>query len=1511
LLLVGAAAEKGATRIDVRIDTDDMEMRFDGDPFTREDVEELYVSMFGDRTDRSHRARQDLAVALNAAMALNPRWIKLRSAPEGGDGVEVTLRPGKDETIRDVADLEPGTLVHVKERFRPGLLLKFVDSIRGRIPEELVLREACRFSARPIMLGEERIGEGMTLGDVWGETRKSTEHAEVVAAFEPIGLPARLIVLVHGVELATHPLDGYPQGFVAMADCAQLRRDVSAGDVVRDEAYGALLSVVQRASDDALTQLLTDVGYQLAGVEYEPDASHDDDDDDDDHDDEDEGDEDDEDEDDDTLPAPEAEPGALARIDTAGGIRPWVGRMLLGQLETFARREVIKRDDELRKMLRAARLWTTISGEHVDTERVDQADKRVAFTTKLVDHFDPEHANTVYAPTRRARGTLRRIFGKRVVDRTRGLLREAEQHANRQRWRARPRKPELGDGVYYARVPIVSDTPGVVGEVGLRRGGSESCTITVVVDGCLLLEVQPKIDVPGFVAIVEAPLTPNAHFNGLRRSPTLGAVLADILVALRTAMVRAAEGVDWTLASGADRGLFCAYIWQLETRQLASALFAAFGFKRRSIDHHLRSHGGPDRRPRWEPDWQFRSDAPHPLATLPLFPRLGQADPVSLDQVAREKEARGAISFVGHKVQQVEPPRLVLAIGPTRTALLAAVFGNDALQDCAKEHRDWLDRAQHRKKKVHPFVLAREVVGPVHTFETEHGRGLLGLSWPSPAGPERADASLLIEVRIESRFVQDISERCPMPGLVVLIDDDSIQVNRAYSRVEPRPERDRLVGAVMRAAATALASRIPATQAEVRPGEAGDVQWMLAAALPGPAWHRALRLLIDVKGPEKGQLAYLELLALRNRWPTSAILKSLLRRLRKRALNVAALRRTLEDDAEALPDGRVVPDAGLRIGLAQQLPQLRSLAVFRKVDGGAASLDDLWAYRDEGNKLLWLAPVDHPGGHGAVDTGGALVVVVDEIERRALEIIFGRSALEGADAWLAELAKRRAFESRPALETLALSDADVWLKVDVKRRGFEGQIGLPRCDPAEASPSVLACRDRRVLGTVAPRLEVPVMAVLSSGSIGDEAGSPLDGADLDRLGQICESYQTDLVRELALALPSVTGEARGQAAAWVRWMMVHRGAPLGRAGVQSLSALDSLEVFATADGRRVSLDTLKAAHGKYRRLRAVFSGVGTAEASNGEPVLDLRGRGAHAEIEALFGQVENHHDLAERARLIQQRRSQAPPVPTPPKDALAVIEVKGGGIRGQLWIDPPALDASWLHLVDDDLVVERRGVPDHDALRYMLRCGGVVSGSACRANEAFTAVDLGARAIRTLERGSVSLYDDLARTYSGRLASEATPAQDVVEGRSPMSMLRRPLASAVLQLARAREAGQGSGPARKLLARLKRLPLLELASGRIISLAVALEERPRELWHLGLWDEEQAAAAEPEPSPAEAAAAALALLEEAAAQRGRAGDDAPDPVDEAGTASAGGQPTAPPAPARVEPPPEPPPPPKP
>ena len=127
---VALATLQGASRLEIECDSDDLIARFDGAPITAEDLDDLYNASFAAAPTDRQRARQQLAIGLHAALALNPRHVRLTSG-----ALTMLARHGAADEIGAAKAATAGTQIHVKQRFRPGLLVRFVKHLRGTLAE--------------------------------------------------------------------------------------------------------------------------------------------------------------------------------------------------------------------------------------------------------------------------------------------------------------------------------------------------------------------------------------------------------------------------------------------------------------------------------------------------------------------------------------------------------------------------------------------------------------------------------------------------------------------------------------------------------------------------------------------------------------------------------------------------------------------------------------------------------------------------------------------------------------------------------------------------------------------------------------------------------------------------------------------------------------------------------------------------------------------------------------------------------------------------------------------------------------------------------------------------------------------------------------------------------------------------------------------------------------------------------------------------------------------------------
>ena len=128
VLLAEAALMAGASEIDFRVDGDDVRVRYDGAAITRDDLDALWDSILTDSGGRP--GLRQLALALNAAMGLKPKYLRVESGNEAGR-YRLELRPDRSTSVEDrKADAEHN-FVHVRERLHLGSIADAIAARQG------------------------------------------------------------------------------------------------------------------------------------------------------------------------------------------------------------------------------------------------------------------------------------------------------------------------------------------------------------------------------------------------------------------------------------------------------------------------------------------------------------------------------------------------------------------------------------------------------------------------------------------------------------------------------------------------------------------------------------------------------------------------------------------------------------------------------------------------------------------------------------------------------------------------------------------------------------------------------------------------------------------------------------------------------------------------------------------------------------------------------------------------------------------------------------------------------------------------------------------------------------------------------------------------------------------------------------------------------------------------------------------------------------------------------------
>ncbi len=196
LEVVQAAVAGGATAVDVRTDSDDVILSFDGRQYTRHELERLFDFLFT-REPELEPLRQ-LALGVNAALGLKPKFVLVDSG-DGEQGARLRLSDHSDVEVSPLpaAQVLAGTRVHVRDRISFKVLSR---AIQGSGVEADLLRQACCHLPVPLLLDGH-------------DVRRPTEPGLATRAFDVTGIRGeltlpnsaddlpRIEVLINGVQV--------------------------------------------------------------------------------------------------------------------------------------------------------------------------------------------------------------------------------------------------------------------------------------------------------------------------------------------------------------------------------------------------------------------------------------------------------------------------------------------------------------------------------------------------------------------------------------------------------------------------------------------------------------------------------------------------------------------------------------------------------------------------------------------------------------------------------------------------------------------------------------------------------------------------------------------------------------------------------------------------------------------------------------------------------------------------------------------------------------------------------------------------------------------------------------------------------------------------------------------------------------------------------------------------------------------------------------------------------------
>ncbi|MFV8748975.1 hypothetical protein ACNOYE_00330 [Nannocystaceae bacterium ST9] len=1393
LLLVEAMTLAGARKLEFSIDADDVRLRCFCRPFSHAQLVDLYGSLFVEvdatlgEFERSHlRGLQQLAYALNSAMALNPRFIEVESVDVEGQGVALVLAPERPDRLERITG-EPGTRVHVRDRFRPGLLVEFFRSVGGKLAEQQLLRRHCRWSPIAIELDGEAISGPLEFeGEVWhaepivdeGKTiGRAAIHLLSPGASQPG--PAFVELVCNGVWIERVVLDRMVAGFAAIVDDDRLRRDVSQTNVLRDAGFDRVVRAL-RESEAKLVARLAE--RRIAMSEHDSQG-----------------------------------PPAWAEVS----LREWLSLRAseLAEHRTTPQFAAVAKVP-LWRAIGGARLSTATLLEHdpihYSHEFFEFAPSEVPFVVDLVDDEERE------------------LFAKlfpRARDHAPALRRELERDRQRKRFATRTHVEGLPDG-YYLRRESLSGALAVnrplAGELGLRSLGNRESWVRLVREGCLLQEIRLEHPIPGLCAVLVGEFAANDDWDRAQVGEELARAALELLRALERMLRGLAESGAVEHDDFEVQELLRAYVRATCDRQFVSEFLAQFGFDEAETRALLRKLDVRGTTPDWRLD--TAEGAPHPLASVPLYVQA-QGHPLPLAELLAWRGAGRRIAWLDHDVgplPQLERP-VVLLQADDRLAL-RSLFGGDEAFERHHDRVAWLRRReQFMALPARPLGFAATPLARVALADPRFA-GELGLR----EFTARTDTILSpsvgrIRASYRERPLADVELELPLPGLLGWVDGDALDLDADFQSLARAHElRPALLRALPELVGLEL-DRAARNLGELRRCEL----WFLLRAIAlafGDEGLLAARLELAAAGRLGEWIGLVELLG---RW-SARELERALGRLRGRGElpTRAALERELGRGSRNLASTELEL-AGVRLGLAGVLERGLAQPLVRAIEGTRASTSPKVALADLLDALARQATIAWVPEGFRIDRmpeAAGRVLVLDPIEQRICAAMFGAAALEDVSAWLVG---RASFEARRRVDEVRLPARQALIQIAIDEPGVRGELGLVRESPAAAGRSRIRVfhLGRSITSVDLPAEPLALLGALEFDALEvDPNYEDLAPAGRERVRSVVARHAELLLTRLIDHYPQLAGPERSLAAELLRRVLVSW--PPGSGGYaarakRSTKRFAQLADLALFPGARRPWTASELAEAARRSSIATIDARVDRPLPEG-PVIVLERGDLLETLEALFGRTRDLAGEWARRDELERIKAAAPRLPEPPLGQLGTLALAGEGLSGRLWWAPGIV--ATIALGREGRTFATRAAPD------LFPCAGALEGSGVRMNEGWTRASLERGQEQLIDRGAHDLWAAMIDEFE-RLEAEGTSVDA-----ARRAGLREALRGQFLRLHAGHEGKRGGKAKRKargktdaMFERLWTLKILALASGHHVSPEIAARERPIELASLRLW----------------------------------------------------------------------------
>ena len=1365
--LVQAAGLSGATHVDVEVTASLFRLRFDGRAFTVADLTDLESAVLV-RNDVDHPARQQLALGVSAARALDPRFVSVRSVAAklilDDEGARVVTSEAGSPDDAVAAPLPPPftTVVEVQESFRIGHFVEFFEGAFGKQKEERMLADRCRHARFKVSVN------GVVVS---GQPAPCELQVDVIDddragsfGFRLGSLqPGRLLLLRAGVvqeeivfadESACSGLH-VPRGFVALVDAPHLPRDASFTRFIRNDAFNALLRWCATRCRQA-APLLTSLGQRLSPLELEEhrDWTH------------------------------AIARDVLAHMGPEG--RTTTNKQLAG--------------------LRALPLLTDVLGAPLTLDALIEDAARhghAATMTTRRKQLNLKPARPVVLVDPEVEAWMERL-GVRLRDATADVDEADQREQSQSQFRARRSSCTLPSGAWAEARFDVSATE--LGVIGFRQHGADAALITVLVDGCELAQLTIPFAVPGLTIVVQGPFTPTFGYDDVVRNAALGQALARAAGAIpllfEGGRVRSPTARE-RAALTACMGLF------LDGNVLAAALLDAVGCPKVALD-------------------LSRLDPQHAAGTTRLLPTLG-GDEVSLDQLI---SGEGPIGVVGVDAVDFSPSlRPTLRSGEVLRAVLRKVVPLRPLVSLNDEATQARRRIELRGRSPEGLALTETtarvpVQQRVEVERPEQGaavvapikRSVSGFVGYRPAGPR---GKIELNVFSEGRKLHTVKLPSPVTGLVASLNDDHLPLT---GKLQHLGSVEHLVDVALSAVPKLLgalndpwplASEVIDCLLPTQEHRAGlaRLQANLPPAELGAAWEEVLSL--SSFASDGDVAAALELVLAEDAVPTVDRVAAVVGGKALMSLQ-AQRKKTTTEKTTTTTDPRLRLLAPVLGHEGPLLPKLLSAfglddVAIRRLDGSHTTLPKLL---DPATKLRTIpekAPYLEGFGDVVVLPPTLLAVV-----RRLRD-----GPIEDARAAMAVVAARLAFEQKQTVLAAIGRETQTVARLDIVEDGLRGEVAL-LAGPGSSKPlaELLLLHKGKHLARLAigKFVGVSLLAVIDADDVtptanfDDVVHDPRLTAVIDRVRAAREELVTGLVDKLG---GGDVGAVAVRARLLERLRIGHTDKRRSMPSTGLVGRIADLHFFPTVGGDRVPL---RDQGGDDDRVRYVTMKVRPADVPPGFEDVVVVERAAERELLEKTIDVEDVERAWIAAARLHETRRRLPALSTDIVDNGLVehaVQIGKASLRLALPRVEPGQTRLVLRVGHDGLLVETLSDPD------FVPCQGVLTG------ETVVAKDLGSARVDDKLKASVAREAGALWT---KAVDRFKAIEDGSDDDDDRRLLRSWLRQGALWFGDADLEPTGTVPGWKMAVRARLLQVRVLpCSGGFISLATAMQEQPPEL----------------------------------------------------------------------------------